>query len=62
MGKSTISMATFNSFLYVYQRLSIYNISQASWGFNGIPEGLPWYTQHPAIRKQQWSTIKAGEP
>ena len=25
MGKSTISMAVFNSFLYVYQRVTSYN-------------------------------------
>jgi hypothetical protein len=37
MGKSTISMAIFNSFLYVYQRVPILEI-----GFGTLAAGAPW--------------------
>ena len=35
MGKLTISMAIFNSFLYVYQRVFLWTIPFHSYGSNG---------------------------
>ena len=46
MGKSTISMAIFNSFLYVYQRVFL---ELTLWLFNIAMEKWPiyrWFSQH----------------
>ena len=39
MGKLTISMAIFNSFLYVYQRVPLLNTMKVSWDYD-IPNWM----------------------
>ena len=44
MGKSTISMAIFNSFLYVYQKVTVKycNFKSEILVFFAIPKLIPW--------------------
>ena len=58
MGKCTISMAIFNSFLYVYQRVVIVGFHGIIWGyFMGV---------HGILLRQQWEYhqhhIQCGAP